>query len=276
MKFGRKPRAFGNVPHYSALRFMRTAAAVYPASCDWSAAAPADLGMMLNGPTPNDPNAPELGDCTIAAVYHARQIWTASANPPCDTQPNSVVEELYEDACGYKPGDPSTDNGGVEQDVLKYWVTNGIPIGAQGDVGPNDKLLAFVEVDPTNTADVLTAIWECGVAYIGFNVPAYLMPSDGSPPPAVWDVDPNGDKTIIGGHAVILVGYDQKTQTYKLVSWGQTYTMTQAFFAAFVDEVYALADSEWIEKTGATPLGLSVAQLQAQMAAISEPLTTGG
>lgn len=255
MKFGRKPRIFDpRVPHYSALKFMRATAPSIPTSCDWTALLPilCNLGMMLND---------QLGDCTSAAAYHARQVWTANANPPIDTQPDTEVETFYEESCGYVPGDPSTDQGGVEQHVLSYWVQQGLPLTNGG----SDKLLAFVEIDPQNIADVRTAIFECGVAYLGMTVPQYLV--DG-PPPDTWDTGPLSDE----GHAVIAVGYDETAKTIKIVSWGRTYEMTEALFSEAVDEAYGLADQTWIEKTGATPLGLTAAQLQSQITAISEPL----
>jgi hypothetical protein len=73
---------------------------------------------------------------------------------------------------------------------------------------------------------------------------------------------------IAGGHAVVLAGYD--AEGFRLISWGQYYTMTWAFFAKYVDEVYALADPVWIAAKGTTPGGLTLAQLQAQMQALAE------
>jgi hypothetical protein len=248
-KLGRKARAYRpHVPHLSALLAGRKLAAP-PASVDYTSALPANLGMFLND---------SLGDCTCAAVYHALQVWSANANPPIDTEPDSNVQALYEQACGYKPSDPSTDQGGVEQDVLTYLLNTGAPIGANGS--QRQKIAAFVEVDPRNTDDVKTAINDCGLVYIGFNVPTYLMSSG---PPTVWDVNPSGDQTIEGGHAVVLAGYD--ATGLKVISWGQVYTMTWAFFAAFVDEVYALVDEMWVQKkNGVTVLGMTLAQLSQQ------------
>jgi hypothetical protein len=78
-------------------------------------------------------------------------------------------------------------------------------------------------------------------------------------------VDPHNSK-IIGGHAVVLAGYDAKGA--RVISWGQYYTMTWDFFAKFVDEVYAIADQDWVEATGKTPGGLSLADLEKQMQAL--------
>jgi hypothetical protein len=65
---------------------------------------------------------------------------------------------------------------------------------------------------------------------------------------------------------VILAGYDAKGA--RVISWGQYYTMTWAFFGQFVDEVYAIADVSWIEAKGMSPGGLTLAQLETQMKAL--------
>jgi C1A family cysteine protease len=104
------------------------------------------------------------------------------------------------------------------------------------------------------------------VAYIGFNVPASLMPP-GQEPPEIWTVDPHNSASI-GGHAVVLVGYD--AQYAKVISWGQYYQMTWQFFAKFVDEVYAIAYDAWFNAQNTDPLGLTLPQLEQQMTALKE------
>ena len=44
--------------------------------------------------------------------------------------------------------------------------------------------------------------------------------------------------------------------------------MTWAFFAEYVDEAYAIADSTWINGGGKTPGGLTLAELEQQMQAL--------
>jgi hypothetical protein len=44
--------------------------------------------------------------------------------------------------------------------------------------------------------------------------------------------------------------------------------MTWAFFAEYVDEVYALANNDWISAKGTSPGGLTIEELEAQMQAI--------
>ena len=252
-KLGRLHRSYDpRVPHMSALLAGRTLAAP-PASADWTKGLPGNLGMMLND---------RLGDCTCAAFYHALQVWSQNAGGQMDTEPDVDVEKLYILACHYNPRVPGEGPGGNEQHVLTYLMRKGAPIGPKGQ--QVHKIAAFVEVDPRNIDDVKWAINDCGVAYIGFNVPQYIVPASGSSP-NVWDVQ-SADTNIVGGHAVVLAGYDANGA--KVISWGQYYTMTWAFFAKYVDEVYAIADTSWIEKKGTSPGGLTLAELEQQMQAL--------
>lgn len=253
VKFGRVHRTYDpRVPHLSALLAGQPPAAPPPA-VDNTKGMPANLGMMLND---------TLGDCTCAAVYHAIQVWSFNALKKIDTEPDNDVEMLYVQACGYNPRVPGEGPGGNEQKVLTYLLNQGAPAGPAG--ATRHKIAAFVEVDPRNVDDVKRTINECGLAYIGFNVPQSVQPP-GQPPPAVWNYVPD-QSNIIGGHAVVLAGYD--AQGARVISWGQYYTMTWDFFARFVDEVYAIADPDWIAATGQTVGGLTLQQLEAQMQAL--------
>jgi hypothetical protein len=254
-RLGRTARSFDpRVPHMSALMAGKQLPAP-PASVDYTKGMPQDLGMMLND---------TLGDCTCAAVYHAIQVWTfnASKGAKMETEPDGDVKKLYELACGYNPNTPGEGPGGNEQHVLKYLLQRGAPTGAGGNT--SNKISAFVEVDPRNTDDVKRAINDCGVAYIGFSVPASIMPQ-GQEPPKVWKVDPSNTQ-IVGGHAVVLPGYS--AEGVRVISWGSYYTMAWDFFAKYVDEVYAIADQTWIAAKGTTPGGLTLPQLEAQMQAL--------
>jgi hypothetical protein len=252
-KLGRLSRTYDpRVPHMSALLAGETRPPP-PPSIDYTVGLPANLGMMMND---------TLGDCTCAAFYHALQVWSAKAQGQIDIEPDSDVEQLYIQACHFNPRKGGEGPGGNEQHVLTYLLKTGAPVGPQGKT--RHKITAFVEVDPRVTDDVKYAIANCGVAYIGFNVPQYIVPT-GEPPPQIWDVETD-NAAIVGGHAVVLAGYDANGA--RLISWGSYYTMTWAFFAKYVDEVYAIADSSWIEQGGSTPGGLTLAELEVQMEAL--------
>lgn len=257
-KLGRLKRTYDpRIPHMSALLAGKSLPPP-PPSQDYTKGnplAPNNFGMMMND---------TLGDCTCAAFYHAIQIWTSAANNQPLTEPDKDVEQLYIQACGYKPSQGGEGPGGNEQHVLKYLLRTGAPMGPTG--AQRDKIVGFVEVDPRNLQDVKSTINSCGVAYIGFNVPQNIMPPNADPP-AVWTVDPANSK-IIGGHAVVLPGYDADGAI--VISWGQIYKMTWEFFGKFVDEVYAIADNSWVSAKGTTPAGLTLQELEAQMQALKE------
>ncbi len=244
MKFGRKPRHYDpRIQKLKHIGLMPTA----PASVDWTKGQ-TSFGMMLND---------QLGDCTCAAIYHARQIWTSNAGVE-STEGDTDVLSLYENACGYDPSNPNTDQGGSEQAVLNYILRSGMPI----DSNPNvDKIAAYVEVDQSNLNEVKVTINEFGVAYIGIQIPQSIYDPQGNVQ-GVWDfVDANS--AILGGHAVVLVGYD--ADGFSFISWGSLYKMTWSFFQTYCDEAYAIADKDWINSLGKTPLGLTLAQLESMM-----------
>lgn len=254
LMLGRKPRTFRpEIPHWSALRQMKAPVPI-PDAKNWLDGMSGNFGMMLND---------QLGDCTCAGMYHARQVWTFNASGVEVTEPDSAVLDAYEEACGYDPTNPATDEGGAEQNVLSWWTKTGLET-----TDGRDKLAAFIELDPRNLFDVKEAIYECGLVYIGFNVPNWLMAS--GQVPAVWDANTTGDNSIVGGHCVVLPGYDfsGSGELFDLISWGSSYQMTASFWNQFVDEAYALFDASWLAKTGKTPLGLTLAQAQGLMRAL--------
>jgi hypothetical protein len=219
-----------------------------PSSVDYTINMPSNLGMMLND---------RLGDCTCAAFFHAIQVWTFHTSSTV-TYPDIDVELLYEKADGYVVGDNSTDKGGNEQNVLSYLLDNGAPI-----IGHSPhKISAFVELNVKNSLHIKSAINDCGVIYIGFTVPSYLMNGE---PPLIWDLDTSWDGSTDGGHAVIIAGYC--AGGLKVISWGKVYTMTWNFWDKFVDEAYAIVDKSWINFKGVNPLGMSLSALEASMSA---------
>ncbi len=212
---------------------------------------PENLGFMLND---------HLGDCPIAGLHHGRQILSFNTTGDEITDPDAAVLADYERICRYVDGDPSTDNGGVLQDVLTQAVQTGITTD-----GGYHRLLGFYEIDPRNLHDICRAIAESGFAYIGIAIPDAW--SD-AVPGGVWDATEPGHE----GHCVLLTGYelgpDHLPVSFDVSSWGLPFTMTREGFVATCDEAYALVDPGWTKATGLTPAGLSLAQIEADMAAV--------
>ena len=224
-------------------RYMLPALAAPPASADWTTGI-SQWGMMLND---------QLGCCTIAGVGHAIQVMTAAIGKEV-TLPDATIQAYYESWDGYDPNDPSTDQGGIEADVLKNWKKKGF--GGHG-------LTAFADVSVSDLTEIEQAINLFGGVYIGTTVTDQVMATSDDPSKP-WDVTA-GDK-IDGGHAVFVPKYD--ADYFYLISWGQIYKMTRAYWAKYVDEAHALLSPDFIAASGLDPQGFNLAQLEADLAAI--------
>jgi hypothetical protein len=214
-----------------------------PAKADWTHGV-TSWGMMLND---------TLGDCTIAGVGHAIQVWTAN-NGAISTTPDPTIESYYEKWDGYIPGNPNTDQGGVELDVLNDW-------RQQGFAGHS--LIAYADPKVANLDEIRQSIALFGGVYIGLSLPVTAQTQD------VWDVVKNGGanakKGSWGGHCVFVPKYDGKTFT--CITWGQLKTMTVAFWSKYCDEAHTLLGQDWLSSKGC-PAGFNQAQLQADLNAI--------
>jgi hypothetical protein len=229
-------------------RYLAPALVLPPAAVDWTKGVTA-WGMMLND---------TLGDCTIAGCGHAVQVWTLNVAGVMATVPDAVVEQYYGKFDGYVPGDVSTDNGGVELDVLTDW-------RAQGFAG--HQLTGFADPAVADLVEVRQSINLFGGVYIGVNLP---LSAQGQ---AVWDVVPDpGDGSTApgswGGHCVYVPKYDQAGFT--CITWGGLQRMTTAFWQKYVDEAHTLLSQDWLAAAGLDdPQGFNLSQLQADLAAIT-------
>lgn len=195
-----------------------------PVAVDWT------NGITSYGMMKND----SLGDCTIAGCGHAVQIWTANTGGEV-TVSDATIESYYEKWDGYNPNDPSTDQGGIELDVLTDWKAQefaGIP------------LLGFADPALANLKEIRTAINLFGGVYIGLNLPVTAQTQE------VWDVLANGSSDAKpgswGGHCVFVPTYD--ASSFTCITWGGLKKMTAAFWNSYCDEAHALLSTAWIEQ----------------------------
>lgn len=211
-----------------------------PVAQDWTRGL-TDWGTMLNE---------QLGCCTIAGVGHAIQVWTVN-NGSLTTVPDSVIEQYYEKWDGYVAGDETTDNGGIEIDVLKAWKKQGFN---------GNRLLAFADPCTANIREVRQAITLFGGVYIGLDLPVTAQKQE------VWDVvrdgGPDAARGSWGGHCVFVPKYD--ANTFTCITWGQLKTMTVPFWQSYCDEAHALLDESWTG-TRKAPSGFDRTQLLADL-----------
>lgn len=218
---------------------------VIPGGVDWGSDRD-EWGMLAND---------RLGDCTCAAALHLLQIWTHNCCGEAVNVTDADAIDAYSGACGYVPGDPSTDNGGYLLDVLRYWQKTGIA---------GRKILAYVSVDPTHHAMVRAAEFLFGGLYCGFDLPLSAQGQD------VWDWEGStgdGKPGSWGGHAVNQIVYGRSGQA--CITWGGEQRMTWSFWDVYCDEAYAVVSEDWLDPTGKSPPGFDLERLLADVAKVT-------
>ena len=217
-----------------------------PAAVNWSPAVVAAGGYPMFG---ND----QYGDCTIAGAAHLDQTWDANAHNP-NALTDADILAAYSGACGYVPGDPSTDQGGVLLDVLNYWRKTGIG-------GHN--ILAYVAIDPTNIGELRYAIALFGGAYLGVALPDSVCRGDLLVNP--WSDDVNDAPDPDNGHCIMLPDYDNA------VTWGAVKPISAGFVTRYADEGYAILSEDWIDKTTSEgPNGIDLSTLMVDLAKVTQ------
>lgn len=226
----------------------------YPASYDLSPAV-SDWPMYLND---------RLGDCAIAGPAHMVEGWTANVaailaavgKPGAPVRlTDADVQAAYSAVGGYRPGDPSTDNGCNMLDVLNYWRTTGL--GGR-------KIQAYAAVDLHNHAEVKAALWLFGGLYLGLGLPVSAQAQVGKRWTEPASKRGNGAPYSWGGHAVNLVAHNRAGTT--AVTWGAKQPMTWGFLDAYADEGYVVfSPGDWLTPDGKSPAGFASAALLADL-----------
>ncbi len=197
-----------------------------------------------------------VGDCTCAAAGHMIEQWTTYTGAPRVLDDTTIIA-AYSAITGYQPGNPSTDHGANELDVLKFWRKKGIG---------GDKIAGFVALEPGNHHHIKDAVNIFGNCYIGVALP---LSAQGQ---TAWSVPPGGATGTgapgsWGGHAVPVVGYDDRFLS--VVTWGKLLQMTWQFWDTYCDEAYAVLSRDWIDKAkGATPSGFNWKQLEIDLSEV--------
>lgn len=199
-------------------------------------------GMLLND---------QLGDCTAAGLLHLLVSMTTYAGDPiAPADPDALA--LYE-RFGYQPGNPSTDQGANEQDVLQSAVSNPVC---------GEEVSLFGQVDVQDQEEVELALATFGPLYLGIDCPQSMQEQFGAG--QVIDYVPGSP--IEGGHCIILVGVD--VDYLYVVTWGQCVKMTWAFWQNYIEEAWVIVSKAWLEANGSTPSGFNLTTLQAAFASL--------
>ena len=220
------------------------AAPTPPASVDWYSKV-AEFPMYLND---------QLGDCTAAMVSHNIQSTSTYGDGETVTVTDDDVLVAYMRVSGYRPEHPETDRGAVLQDVYADWRKTGVG---------GHRALAFAEVDPSDKAEVRTAVNTFGAVGVGLTVTDTMMADFNAG--RGWS---RGGGRALGGHAVVAVGYDQ--DGLDVVTWGEVIRMSWPMWRTAVDEAWIAVVPEWInDQSGLSPLGVDLYGLGEAMSALT-------
>jgi hypothetical protein len=170
------------------------------------------------------------------------------------TVPDNSIKDAYEKWCGYNPADSSTDNGGVELDVLNAFKNQGLG---------GHKLDVFAAVNFANLEEIKQAINLFGGVYIGLNLPTSAQQQ------TAWSYVPGTKDNAPGswgGHAVFVPKYSEAGFT--CITWGAPMWMSNYFWTMYCDEAYALVSTDFLNLRGDTPAGFDLQQLLADLALI--------
>lgn len=201
----------------------------------------------------------KIGDCTCVAVANAILFHSTLAGKPVHMT-DALIVELYK-RFGYNPAIPSTDQGAIEETVLKSWLTKAVDTGSGGDT-----LKAFFPINPQKMANVRRACYLATGLYIGVQLP---LSAEGASEWTVSDASLSGAAApgSWGGHAVFLPGFD--ADGFTVITWGAPMPVTDEFMFSYVDEVYALVDPDEFATTGLNSQGFTLDQVMTELKALS-------
>ena len=195
----------------------------------------------------------QIGDCCFAEVGH--QIESASTYVGTAVEVSDQDVLAFYEMFGYVPGDPSTDNGAVIQDVLGAWRSTGIG---------GHRCLAFAEVDVTNLGEVkkacaLFSSLDLGITVTQGDVDAF---NSGQPWSTAYAAGADA-----GGHSVELAGYDPFGGW--VVTWGALQRFTWAWWKRAVQEAWLVVMPEWLNASEVAPSGCDLHRLGVLMQAMT-------
>lgn len=214
-----------------------------------------EWGMFLND---------QWGDCTIAGIAHAVQVWKLNVTGKMPVITDQNVIDYYSHWDGFDSsqtdlsGNNPTDQGGVELDVLNQWRKSDF-LGW--------RLSAFADPSAKNLDHVRSAVYLFGGVYIGLALP--LSAQDQK----IWDtpVFKQAREALPGswgGHCVFVCDYDSNERTFTCITWGGLQKMTYSFFRHYCDEVHALLSPEWLQE-GKSLLGVDFSTLFGDLAKVT-------
>lgn len=189
-----------------------------------------EWGMLLND---------KLGCCVPAGVDHAQLVLGRRGEHHPEFNETATMKS-YEEWAGYRPGDPSTDQGTDMRVAAKQWQAK----GAIDAAGHYHRSGAYLWLEPGNVEELFVAAYLFEHGVLGYNLPRSAMEAfdqaeqDGTTP--AWDYD--ASSPIEGGHCVPGFGRTEGGD-FDSVSWGARVNVGQAFIENLMDSGFVVVSS---------------------------------
>jgi hypothetical protein len=202
----------------------------------------------------------QLGDCTVAAMFHGVSAVETYAGSMTGTPTFSDAETVkaYSAVSGYDPVTGANDNGAQLQDVCKYMTST----GAVDIQGRKHSLLAWAEIENFGDLKLLKRVLNAfGTVYLAIQCPASAQEQFQAGKP--WTYVEGS--SIEGGHAIDLQYSAVNTGDWddeSIVTWGALQKMNEAFAREYIVEAVAIVPAGAVSPaTGKNVAGLDLHQL---------------
>lgn len=253
VRLGRVPHDPARVASVPRLRTYLRGALPLPDACEYAPG----IALPMWG---ND----AVGDCTMCSAATLLAVWTAiAAGAPLILAEADVVG-AYAALTGYKAGDPSTDRGAQEPDVVRFLQSDGIGGHA---------IDAHAYVDPTDTWALRSGIWLMGGLSLDLALPKTARDQVesgtfslvGDPTDSASDAAPYS----WGGHEAAACGYSRDGLFIR--TWSRRIFAPWNWLNIYLEGAWALRSCDWVGANGRLGSGVDVAAWDADMAAIASP-----
>ena len=229
--------------------------------------APARLVRDHIDPSPQMLGNDMLGDCTAAGLLNHMRAVAALGGYQVPTTASRAIR-FYAESTGYVPGQPQTDRGGVEVDVLAYASRLGITLES-GDYFP-----VWGTVDPQDRNALALVMAGLGAVYLGVMLSTSDMNQvEATNGACVLEADNSayGDTTpgSAGGHCLLGWSYTglADTDTVGLLTWGSAATRcTWGWLRSRIMEAHGIVWPQLTLASGLYPTGPDLDALRAQNA----------
>lgn len=190
------------------------------------------------------------GDCGVAGVNHG--FMTAAADTG-ETETFPTADQVVSYYLAYTGGQ---DSGVVLSDFLAY-------VKKTGFYGHT--ITAYAPVSVTDIPTLQFAVDAYDFAYTGITVTEAMEQAFAAGQP--WTLATT-EGAVAGAHCVPIIGYD--SEYLYVVTWGAVQAFAYDAWAKVAEEAWAVITGE-IDSAGTDGHGISLAALQADLAALDEP-----